>query len=258
MVPMIDTHAHLHDPQFDPDREQVLDRARQAGVERLVTIGTDLETSRQAVATASRHPAVYATVGIHPHDVKTIQADTLAKLQELAGNPRVVAYGEIGLDFYYMHSPKALQIQYFRGQIRLAKSIGLPMVIHSREAPDETLAILREEGAEEVGGILHCFAGDLKMARQAIDLNFFISFSGILTFNNATGLHAVAREIPMERLLIETDCPYLAPVPHRGKRNEPAFVRLTAEKVAQLRGLPLNDVARQTVENSRKIFRAMV
>ncbi len=252
---LIDTHTHLHDPQFDTDRETVIQRARQNGVDLMITIGTDLETSRQAVELAERYDFVFATVGVHPHEVKTIQDNSYQVLERLAQRPKVVAYGEVGLDFYYMHSPKDLQQRHFREQIRLAKRLGLPLVIHTRQAPKETLVILQEEEADEIGGVFHCYTGDLPTAQAAISLNFFISFSGILTFLKALDLQEVARQIPVESLLVETDCPYLAPMPHRGKRNEPSYVRHVAEKLAQLKALPYEELAQITFQNTRKLFK---
>ncbi len=252
---LIDTHTHLHDPQFDTDRETVIQRARQNGVDLMITIGTDLETSRQAVELAERYDFVFATVGVHPHEVKTIQDNSYQVLERLAQRPKVVAYGEVGLDFYYMHSPKDLQQRHFREQIRLAKRLGLPLVIHTRQAPKETLVILQEEEADEIGGVFHCYTGDLPTAQAAISLNFFISFSGILTFLKALDLQEVARQIPVEFLLVETDCPYLAPMPHRGKRNEPSYVRHVAEKLAQLKALPYEELAQITFQNTRKLFK---
>ncbi len=252
---LIDTHTHLHDPQFDTDRETVIQRARQNGVDLMITIGTDLETSRQAVELAERYDFVFATVGVHPHEVKTIQDNSYQVLERLAQRPKVVAYGEVGLDFYYMHSPKDLQQRHFREQIRLAKRLGLPLVIHTRQAPKETLVILQEEEADEIGGVFHCYTGDLPTAQAAISLNFFISFSGILTFLKALDLQEVARQIPVESLLVETDCPYLAPMPHRDKRNEPSYVRHVAEKLAQLKALPYEELAQITFQNTRKLFK---
>jgi TatD DNase family protein len=252
---LIDTHTHLHDPQFDTDRETVIHRARQDGVGLMITVGTDLETSRQAVELAERYDCVFATVGVHPHEVKTIQGNSYRVLEQLARHPKVVAYGEVGLDFYYMYSPKDLQQRHFREQIRLARQLKLPLVIHTRQAPKETLDILEEEKADEVGGVFHCYTGDLPTARTALSLNFFISFSGILTFPKALDLQEVARQIPVESLMVETDCPYLAPTPHRGKRNEPSYVRQVAEMLAQLKALPHEELARLTSQNARKLFK---
>ncbi|MGH7274284.1 MAG: TatD family hydrolase [Nitrospiria bacterium] len=257
---LIDTHTHLHDPEFDADLAAVIERARQTGIGRMITIGTDLESSRKAVQLAERYDLIYATVGVHPHEVKTLREESYDSLEHLvrsASGGKVVGYGEVGLDYYYMHSPKELQQKHFRGQIRLARKLRLPLIIHTRQAPEETLAILKEVKADEVGGVFHCYTGDLATAQAAIAMNFFISFSGILTFPKATDLQTVAREIPMEHLLIETDCPYLAPVPHRGKRNEPAYVCHVAEKLALIKGLPCEEIIDLTTKNARRLFNKM-
>ena len=254
---LIDTHSHLHDSAFDVDRDNVIQKAKQNEVDLMITIGTDMESSQKAAKLAQAYDFIYATVGVHPHEVKTLQEDSYQILERLAVEPKVVAYGEIGLDYYYMHSPKDVQQKHFREQIRLARKLGLPLVIHTRQAPVETLTILREEKADEVGGVLHCYTGDLTTAHAAIDMNFFISFSGILTFAKASELQTVAHELPIEHLLIETDCPYLAPMPHRGKRNEPAYVRYVAEKLAQIKAISYQEIVRITAQNTRQLFKKM-
>ena len=254
---LIDTHSHLHDPEFDADRDAVIERARQTGVGRIIAIGTDLESSRKAVQLAERYDFIYATVGVHPHDVKTLREESYDSLEQLvrsASSGKVVGYGEIGLDYYYMHSPKELQQKHFRGQIQLARKLRLPLIIHTRQAPEETLAILKEEKADEVGGVFHCYTGDLATAQAAIAMNFFISFSGILTFPKATDLQAVARELPIEHLLIETDCPYLAPQAVRGQRNEPAYVMEVAAELGRLHGLTREEMGVRTSENFLRLF----
>jgi TatD DNase family protein len=252
---LIDSHTHLYDPVFDADRDEVLRRARDAGVRAAVSVGCDLDTSRRAVELADRTEEIYATVGVHPHEVKHLDDTTLDRLRELAGHEKVVGYGEIGLDYYYLHSPKKTQQERFRLQIKLAKTLGLPIVVHSRDAKEDTLAILSEEGAGSVGGVLHCFTGDLETARAAIGMNFYISFSGVLTFANAGALRDVARVLPLDRVMIETDCPYLTPVPHRGRRNEPANVRLTARTLAELHPSQIPDeVMRITADNAARLF----
>jgi TatD DNase family protein len=254
---LIDTHTHLHDPEFDTDRETVIQRARQDGVDRMITIGTDLASSQNAVELAQKYDFIYATVGVHPHEVKTLPDDSYQALEELAKQPKVVAYGEVGLDYYYMHSPKDLQQKHFREQVRLARSLGLPLVIHTREASEDTLTVLKEEKAEEIGGVFHCYTGDLATAKAALNMGFFISFSGILTFPKTMELQAVAREIPVESLLVETDCPYLAPIPYRGKRNEPAYVRHVAERLAQIKALPYEELAHTTTQNAKRLFKRL-
>jgi TatD DNase family protein len=252
---LIDSHTHLYDPAFDADRDEVMRRARDAGVRAAVSIGCDLDTSRRAVELADRTEMVYATIGVHPHEVRHMDDTTLAQLRIMAGHEKVVGYGEIGLDYYYLHSPKETQQQQFRLQIKLAKTLGLPIVVHSRDAKEDTLAILNEEGAGAVGGVLHCFTGDIETARAAIEMNFYISFSGVLTFANARALREVARALPLDRVMIETDCPYLAPVPHRGRRNEPAYIRLTARTLAELHSFQNPDeVTKITADNAARLF----
>ncbi|RMH06850.1 MAG: TatD family deoxyribonuclease [Nitrospirae bacterium] len=256
---LTDSHVHLDDPRYDSDRYEVLARAADAGVTNLITIGCDLETSRAAVALAERHSHVYATVGVHPHEVKRIEASWYNEIEALAKHPKVVAYGEIGLDYHYDHSPRDIQRCRFREQLELAHTLGLPIVIHTREAQSDTLAILQETRAAKLGGVFHCFAGDAEFAQQALALGFSLSFSGIITFRNAEALRTLVRTVPSDRLLIETDAPYLAPVPFRGKRNEPAYVRLVAEKIAELYGdhqkFTVEEIACLTTSNAKRLFR---
>jgi len=248
---LTDTHAHLDFPQFDGDREEVIERALAAGVRRIINVGADLASSRRAVALAEAHPPIYAAVGVHPHDAKTLTDEALAELLGLARHPKVVAIGEIGLDFYRDLSPREAQRQAFERQLALARELGLPVIVHDRNAHAEVMDVLRRRGLR---GVLHCFSGDLEMARQAIEMGFYISVAGPATFKNAKRLPEIVRQLPLERLLIETDCPYLAPHPHRGRRNEPAYVRLVAEAVADIKGLPLEEVARVTTANARALF----
>ena len=214
---LIDSHAHLDDLRYDTDRDNVLQRAQTAGIEAIVTIGCDLATSQAAVALAHAHPNIFATIGVHPHEAKEIGEGWYESFRSLAQHPKVVAYGEIGLDYHYDHSPREIQRQRFREQIHLARELALPLVIHTREAQEDTVMILREEGAVDVGGVFHCFSGDMWLAKDALDLGFYLSFSGVLTFKNATMLRDIAKTVPLDRLMVETDCPYLAPVPYRGK-----------------------------------------
>ncbi len=252
---LIDTHAHLDDARFNGDRDAMIARAREAGVDTFVTIGCDLATSRAAVELADRYPFVYAAVGVHPHEVKHIGDDWYDDLQRLAKHPKVVAYGEIGLDYHYNYSPPKLQRDRFREQIGVARDLRLPIVIHTREAQDDTIAILKEEKAAEVGGVFHCFSGDTWLAKDALDLEFFLSFSGVITFQNATMLRDIVKTVPMDRILVETDSPYLTPAPHRGKRNEPAYVRLVAERIAAIQGMTSDKVAELTSHNAHRVFR---
>jgi TatD DNase family protein len=252
---LIDTHAHLDDARFDGDRDAMIARAREAGVEHFVTIGCDLTTSRAAVELADRYPFIYATVGVHPHEAKQIGDSWYDDLRRLAEHKKVVAYGEIGLDYHYNHSPPKLQRERFREQITLARDLRLPIVVHTREAQEDTIAILKEENAADVGGVFHCFSGDAQLAKNALDLGFLLSFSGVITFQNATMLRDIVKTVPMDRILVETDSPYLTPAPHRGKRNEPAHVRLVSEKIAAIQGMTADQIAELTSQNARRVFK---
>ncbi len=255
---MIDSHAHLDMEAFDLDRDLVFERAREAGVGAILSLGMidEKRSYESAFALVAKRPELYTAIGCHPHDAKIFHEwGGEARLETIARRPRLVAIGEIGLDYHYNLSPPELQREVFRRQIRVARVLGLPVIVHHREAPADLRAILEEERANEVGGILHSFTADLETAEHAIEQGFLISFSGILTFKTASTLRAVAERLPLERLLVETDCPYLAPVPHRGKRNEPAFVRETARVLAELLGVSLEDVERATDENFRRLFR---
>ena len=252
---LFDTHAHLHFPEFDADRAEMLARARQAGVTRMLTIGTEIPTSRAAVALAESERDVWASVGVHPHDAAEADADVLTEIERLAGGPRVVAVGEIGLDFFRNLSPREAQERVFRHCIGLARRVRKPVVVHCRDAHAEVLAILAEERASEAGGIMHCFSGDVAIARRCLDLGLLISLAGPVTYPNARALPEVARFVPGDRLVIETDCPFLPPQGYRGKRNEPAYLALTAARVAELRGEPLEDFARRASDNARRLLR---
>jgi TatD DNase family protein len=253
--PLIDTHAHIDGREFLPDFDEMLDRARVAGLTRIITVGADLESSRAAVSLAERHNHIYCAVGIHPHDAERVTEKCYDLVREMATDgPKVVAIGEIGLDFYRDRSPREAQEKVFRRFIRLAREVSLPVIVHDRDAHGRVMAILKEEKAAEVGGVLHCFSGDLRMARECEELGFFISIPGTVTYPNNQQLHEVVAGTKIERLLLESDCPYLSPVPHRGKRNEPSYVRITAEKVAALKGLSLEDVGRITTLNAERLF----
>ena len=246
---LVDSHCHLDDEKFDGDREQVIDRALAAGVETLMAIGTgdgppDLET---AVRQADRHSFVYATIGVHPHDASKADADSFVRLRDLAAHPKVLAVGEIGLDYHYDFSPRDVQRAVFEKQLELAAECRKPIVIHTREAWEDTMAILRRQWRG--GGIMHCFTGDTVQAQEALDLGFHLSYGGVLTFPKAEAVRQAARITPEDRLLVETDCPYLAPVPHRGKRNEPAFVVETVRRLAEVRGVAPEAIAETTTRN---------
>lgn len=258
---LIDTHAHLDFRKFDADRPAVIERARAAGVAAIVNVGTDLTSSRRAVELAGEYDTVYAAVGMHPHDAKKLDGATLAELRDLAQQPGVVAVGEIGLDFYRDLSPRNLQRRAFQAQLAWAAKLGKPVIIHDREAHDQVIEILAGWvaglGNSPLAGrlgVLHTFSGDLVMAERAIDLGFYISISGPVTYKNARRLADIVRALPLERLLVETDCPFLAPHPHRGKRNEPAYVRLVAERIAELKGISIDDLATATTANAQRLF----
>jgi TatD DNase family protein len=255
----VDSHCQIDGPEYDSDREEVIARARDAGVGTLLNVGTgdpDSGAFERAVDLAETHANIYAAIGVHPHDAKLFDDRAEQRLVDLVKkSQRVIAWGEIGLDYHYDHSPRDVQREVFARQLRLARSLNLPVVIHSREADDDTIAILGAELIDyERAGVLHCFGGSLQMARSAIELGFFISFAGNLTFKKADDLRDVARQLPVDRLLIETDCPYLTPVPFRGKRNEPARVVETARCLAELHGKELEEIGRVTSENFAKLF----
>ncbi len=250
---LIDTHAHLHLPHFDDDRDAVLGRAREAGVARIFEIGYDLPSSRAAVALAERHDGLYAVVGIQPHDAAEADDAWLDEVRRLAAHPKVVAIGEIGLDYYWDRAPRAAQERLFRAQLALARELRLPVVIHSRAAQADTVRILRD-AARGQPGVMHSFSGDWGYAEACLDVGFHLSFSGPLTFPKAVELHEVARRAPLGRLLTETDSPYLAPQPHRGRRNEPAYVRFVVERLAALRQAALEDMAAAVWENAARLF----
>ena len=252
----IDTHAHLTFSQFDKDRNEVMDRAWNAGLEYIITIGAGngLDGNSGALELAKSHRRIFATVGIHPHDVAQMDEGWISKLRELAQNKRVVAIGEIGLDYYYKHSDPEVQRKRFAQLLTLADEMNKPVVIHDRDAHDDVWKIIKEVGVPKKGGVFHCFSGDRAFAEKLIEEGFCISIPGVVTFKNAHELQEVVATIPLERILIETDCPYLSPEPYRGKRNEPSYVVQVAEKIAELKGLALKDVARVTTLNAKRIF----
>ncbi len=255
---LVDSHCHLDFPEFAPELDAVVERARAAGIGRMVTIGTRLSSFDQVLAVAERYDDITCTVGVHPHEAEAEGGVTVDRLVEIARHPKVVCIGEAGLDFHYDHSPRDRQREVFRLHIRAARAAGLPLIVHSRNADQDTVDLLRE-GAEAAGqgpltGVIHCFSSTRLLARGALDLGFYISLSGIVTFRNAVELRAIATEVPADRLLVETDSPYLAPVPKRGKRNEPAFVAHTAACVAELRGQAVAEVAAQTTANFFRLF----
>lgn len=246
---LVDSHCHLDDEKFDADRESVIERALAAGVGTMMAIGTGGELD-VAIRQAEKYPFLYATIGVHPHDAAKATPETYARLRDLASHPKVLAVGEIGLDYHYDFSPRDVQRRVFERQLEIAAEFGKPIVIHTREAWEDTMA---QVTALPHGGIMHCFTGDSGQARQALALGFHLSFGGVLTFPKADSLREAARITPEDRILVETDCPYLAPVPHRGKRNEPAFVVETARRLAALRGVRLEQIAAATTRNFRDL-----
>jgi TatD DNase family protein len=260
---LVDSHAHLDGPKFDPDREQVLDRARTAGLVSILAIGSGTGPGSLdcAIRIAEQHDWIFASVGIHPHEAKLATPSDFIELESLARHPRVIGIGEIGLDYYYDHSPRDVQQSVFIRQMELAKAAKLPIIIHCRpsdgseNAWDDCLNLIREHWAPTgLGGVLHCFTGERNNAQQALDMGFMISFSGNVTFPKAENIREVAKFVPADRILIETDSPFLAPVPHRGKRNEPAFVATTAAKIAELRGVHPSDIGDLTAQNFFRFF----
>jgi len=255
-VGLVDSHAHIQGPEFAADVAQVIEQARAVGVERIIVVGGagDLSSNDAALELAKSFSGLYATVGMHPHDAKEVSDKDLERLDELARSPQVVAIGETGLDFYYNHSPRQIQIKLFCRFIHMARETGLPLVVHNREAQREVVELLRREGKGDLRGVVHCFTGNYEAAREILDIGFYLSFTGIITFKNADSLRDVVRKLPLNRVLVETDSPYLAPVPHRGKRNEPAHVRFVAQTIAAVRGIRLEEVAEATSNNARNLF----
>lgn len=258
-APLVDTHAHLDAAAFADDRDQVMRRAMAAGVGAVVTVGVDLDSSRAAVALAERYPMVVAAVGIHPHHAQGCDAASLRELDKLGRHERVVGIGETGLDYYRDRAPRDVQRSAFRAQLQLSRELGLPVIVHDREAHEDVLRMLEEEAEQRLperhlAGVLHCFSGDVAMAQAADKLGFYVSVAGPVTYPKAERLAAVVRELPATCLLIETDCPFLTPQPVRGRRNEPAYVRLTLERIAALRSQPFAELARQTGANALRLF----
>lgn len=253
---LIDTHTHLNDVKFVDDLDEVIQRASDAGVERMIVCGYDLQSSESAVQLANAYESVFATVGIHPHDAKSYDEHAENILKKLAADRKALAIGEIGLDFHYNFSPREKQFAAFEAQIQLAKKLGLPIVVHSRESNPEALEILKSRSRDIVGCVFHCFSGDADFAREVLEMGFYIGIDGPITYKASQKLRDVVAMCPLDRLLIETDCPYLTPVPHRGKRNEPAYVVYVAEQIAAIKGLTLEVLAQTTTDNAKKLFAA--
>lgn len=251
---LIDTHAHLDAGHFDDDREEVIQRALAQGVTAIVNIGFNRETIPTTLKLAEAYEFIYAAVGWHPQDAIDMKPEDLDWIEQSCAREKVLAIGEIGLDYYWDTSPKDVQHRVFREQIRLAKKLGMPIIIHNRDAHEDVVRILKEEKADEVGGIMHSFSGSWEIAKQCLDLNFYLSFSGPVTFKNAKQPKAVLANVPLDRLLVETDSPYLTPHPYRGKRNESAYVRLIAEAAAEIKALPIAEIEEITTRNAKKIL----
>jgi len=252
---VIDTHAHVHDKRFDEDRAQIVARAREAGVTQIITVGCDLADSERALETA-REYRLYASVGIHPHEAKDAPADIAAVFEPFLHDRRVVAIGETGLDYYYDHSPRDVQQKVLRAQLGLAREAGFPVIFHQRDAYDDFIAILREEWAPEMSGVIHCFTGDAAQAKTFVDeFGLYLGIGGVLTFKTAEPLRQAVAATGLKALVLETDCPYLAPIPHRGDRNEPAYVTITASKVAEILGCTLDEVQTKTDANAKSLFK---
>ncbi len=251
---LVDSHAHLDDPRFDDDRDAVLDRAQAAGVTAILTIGNGTGPDDMACGLqfAEAYDWIYTSVGIHPHDAARVESTHFELMQELIQRPRVLAIGEAGLDYHYDNAPRDVQRAVFRKQIELARLTDRPLIVHTRDADRDTIRILEEEQPDR--GVIHCFTGGGALADCALELGFMISFSGIVTFNSADRIQTIAGRVPADRILVETDCPYLAPVPHRGRRNEPSFVRETARKLATLRGVTAEEIEVQTSRNFQQLF----
>jgi len=252
---LIDSHAHLEMQDFKKDLDQVIQRAKESGIDYIFTVGTQRKDWKRTLEIANSYPSVYALLGVHPHNAKEIDGETYPTLKRLCRDKKVKAYGEIGLDFYRNLSPRDIQLKRFREQIGFAKELGLPIAVHDREAHQETMEILESEKAEECGGIIHCFSGDYNMAKACIEMGFYISIPGSITFNNAERFREIVKKLPLDSLLVETDAPFLTPVPFRGKRNEPSYVRYTAQKVADIKKVPFEEVAKATSKNALRVYR---
>ncbi len=251
---LIDTHAHLDDRRFDRDRKQIIEQCREEGVLCIINAGVNVSSSIKSINLASRYPFIYAAVGIHPHDARTMDGNSVEILGSLARKDKVVAIGEIGLDYHYDFSPRDRQKAAFRQQLNLARDMKLPVVIHDREAHGDIIKILKEEKASEIGGVMHCFSGSRETARECMDMNFFISFAGPVTFHNARKAREAVAYVPLDRMLLETDCPYLTPVPYRGKRNYPGNVKYVAEEISRIKGISTEELMDAVAANTGKLF----
>ena len=251
----IDSHSHLDDERFNQDRDILIKSLKENKVDLAINIGADLETSINSVKLADQYDPIYATIGVHPHSASEVTEETLNQFREMAKNDKVVAIGEIGLDFYYDNSPRDLQRKWFKEQLKLAKELNLPVVIHSRDATKETFDTIKEAQDGTLRGVMHCFSGSVEMAIEYMKLDFYISIGGPVTFKNARVVREVAEAVPLDKLLIETDCPYLTPEPYRGKRNEPMLIKYVAEKIAQIKNITVEELASHTSRNTKDLFK---
>ncbi len=248
-----DSHAHYDDERFDEDRESLIQGLREKGVDFIVNAAADMKSCHTSLALAEKYPFIYSSIGVHPHDVKDLTDADIEEMKQLAAHQKVVAIGEIGLDYYYDNSPREDQRKWFKVQLELAKELDLPVIIHSREASQETFDIIVESGVKE--GVIHCFSGSYELAKEYVKRGFYIGVGGSLTFKNAKKTVEVVEGIGLEHILIETDCPYLTPVPHRGERNDSSYLKFVVEKIAQIKGISMDEVAKVSTENAKKLFR---
>lgn len=251
---LFDSHAHLNDERFDEDREELIKSLKEKGVDLVLNVGADIESSIESIELSKKYDFIYASVGVHPHEVSSMNYESIETLKKLAQNEKVVAIGEIGLDYYYDNSPREIQKEWFIKQIELANELKLPIIIHDRDAHQDTFDIIKKYKSSEIGCVIHCFSGSVELAREYIKMNCYISIPGTVTFKNNKKTVEVAREIPLEYLLIETDSPYMAPTPHRGKRNDPSLVQFVADKIAIEKGISYEKVCEVTKENAKKLF----
>lgn len=253
-IMLFDTHAHYDDEKFDKDRYDIIEKAHESGVAYILNAASDISLSVECIALAQKFEYLYAAVGVHPHNVGDLNDNTIVTLADFADNKKVVAIGEIGLDYYYDTAPRQLQKFWFAEQVNLARTLKLPIIVHDRDAHEDSINIIKSENAKEFGGVFHCYSGSIEMARELLKNNFYISIGGAVTFKNAKTIIGVAAYIPNDRLLIETDCPYMTPEPYRGKRNDSSFVRLVAEKIAQIKGMTFEEIALLTTNNAKRLF----
>lgn len=254
---IFESHAHYEDKRFDEDRKELLDRFREKGIAKVVNVGSGIETSKQSIALAKEYDFVYASVGVHPENAMELEKENFDVLKTLLQEEKVVAVGEIGLDYYWDEPEREIQKKWFEKQIELAKEVQKPMIVHSRDAAQDTLQILKDFGGSEVGGVIHCFSYGKEIARTCMDMGFYIGIGGVVTFKNAKKLKEVAEYVPLDRILLETDCPYMAPEPHRGKRNSSLYIPHIAEKIAEIKGITPEEVIEKTYENAKKMYRIL-